>query len=352
MQCFECRDFDRRWDEFVLANSQGTFFHLLKWRDLIERNFGYEPFYLYAEQGKEIFGVLPLFLVKSLLFGKSLVALPLAVYGGIVSRTEEAERLLFQAAKDLARKFHVRHLEIRGNPYRNDTGLFMSDDEKVSFEKRDLYVTFIREIDAQEENNLCRIPRKQRRMIRQGQKHGLRSLIDSDRLHYFYHIYAESVRNLGTPVYSYGYFKDLKETFGDQCQILLVEYQGKMIAGVLTFFYKDQILPYYAGALRDYFHLAPNDFMYWELMSYGATKGYRVFDFGRSKKGTGSFDFKRHWGFEPLPLPYLYYRVSGEKIPDTSALNPRLQWAVKLWRSLPLRLTMAVGPRIVRHVIP
>jgi FemAB-related protein (PEP-CTERM system-associated) len=160
------------------------------------------------------------------------------------------------------------------------------------------------------------------------------------------------MRNLGTPVFSYEYFKNLKEAFGENCRILLVTYREKAIAGVLTFLHKDQILPYYGGALKEYFHQAPNDFMYWELMSFGAANGYRIFDFGRSKIDSGSFDFKRHWGFEPRPLPYLYYRVNGKSLPDTSARNPRLQWAVKLWRSLPLRLTMAVGPHIVRHVIP
>jgi len=97
-------------------------------------------------------------------------------------------------------------------------------------------------------------------------------------------------------------------------------------------------------------HLAPNDFMYWELMSYGAANGYRIFDFGRSKKGTGSFDFKRHWGFEPRPLPYWYQSMNGHSVPDTSPMNPKLQWAIRIWRNLPLALTKGLGPHISRHI--
>jgi FemAB-related protein (PEP-CTERM system-associated) len=348
MQCFECRDSDPRWDEFVKANAQGTFFHLLAWRDVLERNFGYKPFYLYAEEAGEIQGVLPLFLVKSVLFGRRLITIPLAVYGGMVWRTEEAMRVLLRKAWELSNKLHVRYLEVRGNPYGNY--LFADADDHVRFTRDDLHVTFIQTIDPKEENNLSRIPRKQRHMIRQGQKNGLRSLMDDERLPECFQVYAESLRNLGTPVYSYHYFKDLKDTFGEQCRPLLVEYQGRIVAGVLTFFYKDQVLPYYGGSLPNYRHLAPNDFMYWELLSFGAANGYRIFDFGRSKKDTGSFNFKRHWGFEPLSLPYFYCQVGTKEISDTSSLTSELQWAIKLWRHLPLKLTMALGPRIAPHL--
>jgi FemAB-related protein (PEP-CTERM system-associated) len=350
MKCRKIEGHDPRWDEFVRSHPQGTFFHLLKWRDVVARNFGHVPFYFYTEERDKITGILPLFSLKSMLFGRSLVSVPLAVYGGVVADSEAAEILLLEAAKDLARKLEAGYVELRGNPYRDATAAVSDQKERLPLKQNDLYVTFIREIDASDESNFSRIPRKQRRMIRQGEKQGLRSIVTADGLNDLYRVYAESVRNLGTPVYPKNYFQDLQETFQDQCRALLVEHQGKCVAGVLTFFYKDQLLPYYSGSLRESLHLAPNDFMYWQLMSYGAANGYRTFDFGRSKKGTGSFDFKRHWGFEPRSLPYVYYQVNGRSIPDTSSLNPKLQWAIKIWRRLPLWLTMALGPRIARHL--
>jgi FemAB-related protein (PEP-CTERM system-associated) len=350
MECRRCESFDSRWDDFILAHPEGTFFHLLKWREIISRCFGHEPFYLYAEDNGSVVGVLPLFLVKSVLFGKSLVTVPLGVYGGVVAVREDAELFLFQAAEELAQKLKVRYIEFRGNPFKNGAGPLLGGGEREGFESNNLYVTFLREIDADQEANFSRIPRKQRRMIRQGQKHGLKSVMDENRLRDFYTVYAESVRNLGTPVYSYRYFQALSDVLQDQCRLLVVEHRGKTIAGVLTFLYKDQILPYYGGSLPGSRAFSPNDFMYWELMSFGAQQGFRVFDFGRSKKESGSFDFKRHWGFEPLALPYHYYRVNGAGVPDTSSRNPRLQWAVKLWRYLPLRLTTLVGPHLVRHI--
>jgi FemAB-related protein (PEP-CTERM system-associated) len=348
MKCLQCEGEDLRWDDFVHSNAQGTFFHVLSWRDIIARNFGYKPFYLYVEENGQIAGILPLFLVKSMFSGKSLSSVPVGVYGGIVSRSEPATKLLLRQARELAHRYEVDHLEIRSNPY----GLNENLDPQLNseFKRNDQHVTFIQEIDPSDETNLARIPRKQRRMIRQAQKSGLRSLMDDCRLWDCFQVYAASLRNLGTPIYSYNFFQDLKKTFGERCHILLVEFQGKVVAGVMSFFYKDQVLPYYAGSLPNCRHLAPNDFMYWELMCYGAANGYKIFDFGRSKKDTGSFAFKRHWGFEPRPLPSFYYQVSGKEISNTASLNSRLQWAIKVWRRLPLKVTIALGPRIAPHL--
>ena len=350
MECSILRDQDPRWDSFVLAYPAGTFFHLSIWRDIIARSFGYEPIYLYAEDGGRIRGVLPLFLVKSWIFGKSLVAMPVGVYGGIVATDDEVSKLLLEKATGLAEEHKVRYMEIRGNPYGHSTMMASTNGGASHWSCKDLYVTFLSEIDSTEEANLARIPRKQRRMVRQGGKHGLTAVFDNSRLREFYDVYAESVRNLGTPVYGFRYFKNLVEALGERCNVLLVEHRGRVVAGVLSFFYKDQVLPDYGGAIKQYFQLAPNDFMYWELMRYAAMRGYKIFDFGRSKEGTGSYDFKRHWGFEPKPLPYWYYTLNGHGIPDTSPLNPKLQWAIRIWRGLPLGVTKSLGPHIVRHI--
>ena len=352
MQTFVFQEHDPRWDEYVLTHPAGTFFHQWKWREIISTSFGYEPFYICAEDKGEIQGILPLFLVRSLIFGRSLVAMPLAVYGGVLATTASAETILLEKAMALGTQHGAKYLELRGNRHLAAGMSTQVAGVHAAAKQKDLYVTFVGEIDPVDDVNLSRIPRKQRRMVRQGEKHGLRFGLDNSRLREFYRIYAASVRNLGTPVFGYPYFEKIVETFGDRCKVFLVDFQGKGVAGVLVFFYKDQVMPYYGGALKEYFHLAPSDFMYWELIRYGAAHGYKIFDFGRSKKGTGSFNFKRHWGFEPRPLPYIYYPIKDRSIPDTSSLNPRLQWAVRIWRNLPLKLTMALGPRIVRHSIP
>ena len=79
-------------------------------------------------------------------------------------------------------------------------------------------------------------------------------------------------------------------------------------------------------------------------------RGYRVFDFGRSKIGTGSFAFKRNWGFEPRPLVYQYRLAAGHKLPDLSPLNPKFGVLIALWKRLPLAVATCLGPLIVRGI--
>ena len=140
------------------------------------------------------------------------------------------------------------------------------------------------------------------------------------------------------------------EFLKDKIRIHLVWHQEKPVAAVLTFFYKNRVMPYYGGALKSYFRFAVTDFMYWELMKYGCEHGFKVFDFGRSKRGTGSFDFKRHWGFEPIPLPYQYSLHKRKEIPNVSPTNSKIKPFIALWKKLPLPIANLVGPYLIRYV--
>ena len=330
---------ENEWDKYVKLAPNGTFFHLTGWKKVLEATFGYKPLYLYACQENVIKGILPLFFIHNVLFGKSLISVPFAVYGGIVGENSQVEELLLDQAKELAGRLKVRHLELRNE---RSNGLPLP--------VKELYVTFQREIHSDMDKNLAAIPRKQRRMIRQASNHGLTFEESSECLNAFYHIYAHSLRNLGTPVFPLRFFQSMQQEFGQHCKIFSVWYEGKMVAGVLTFFYNQTILPYYGGALRPYLSLAVNDFMYWELMRYGAEHGYTVFDFGRSRIGTGSYHFKRHWGFEPKSLPYQYYLPSPGNLPNASPSNPKFKLLISVWKNLPLPITKTLGPRLIRYL--
>ena len=306
---------------------------------MIEATFGFKAIYLYAAQDDAIKGVLPLFFVNNLLFGKSLISVPFGVYGGILGEDRQVEAFLLEEAKDLAKSLHARHLELR-----HDRG------NELALPVKELYVTFQREIFSDLDKNFAAIPRKQRRMVRQASNHGLTVQVGSDHLKEFYHIYAHSLRNLGTPAFPFCFFQAIQQEFGEHCKILSVWYQEKMVAGVLTFFHNQSILPYYGGALREYLSLAVNDFMYWELMRYGTEHGYTLFDFGRSRIGTGSYNFKRHWGFEPKPLPYQYYLPSQGTLPNTNPSNPKFKIFISAWKKLPLPIAKTLGPHLIKYL--
>ena len=139
--------------------------------------------------------------------------------------------------------------------------------------------------------------------------------------------------------------------FGSDCRIFSVHWKGRVVAAVWTLFYKDEVLPYYGGSVREYNRLGVNNFMYWMLMKYGMENGYRIFDFGRSKKGTGSFSFKKRWGFTMTDLHYQYDLVGQQVLPDTSPLNPRFSLAIRVWRRLPLFITNSLGPLVSKHLL-
>ena len=335
---FEEADADR-WDAFVERCPEATFFHRLGWREILSDVFRHRTHYLVAERGGDIVGVLPLAEVKSRLFGHALTSLPFCVYGGPAANDAEAETALINAAVDIARSLDVDHLELRNRVTK------CSD-----WPRQDLYVTFRRQLLPDVGANLLAVPRKQRAMIRKGVRNGLRSEIDAT-VERFFDLYADNVHRHGTPPFSKTYFARLREVFGNSCEVLVVTTpQGRAVSGVLSFYFRDEVLPYYAGDTADARELAANDFKYWELMRRACERGQRVFDYGRSKRGTGSFDFKKNWGFEPEPLSYEFHLFNGATIPQNNPLNPRYRALIGLWRRLPVRVANALGPRVVRNL--
>ncbi len=329
-----------RWDDFVRTCAGGTFFHLSAWRRVIERAFGHRTHYLLSERAGAVTGVLPLTHVRSALFGSSLISNAFAVYGGPIAADEGSLRALESAAARLMDTIGAPVLELRG----------FSEGRADWPQKSDLYATFRKPIDPAVEANLKAVPRKQRAMIRKGIGHGLRSQIDDgvDRLH---GVYAESVRNLGTPVFAKSYFRILLEEFTGCCDIVTITTPGgAAVASVLNFYFRDQVLPFYGGGVAAARSLAANDFMYWEVMRRACERGCRVFDFGRSKLDTGAYAFKRNWGFAPAPLVYQFRVAAGYRVPDLNPLNPKLRLLIAAWKKLPLPLANRLGPSIVRGI--
>jgi FemAB-related protein (PEP-CTERM system-associated) len=327
------------WDAYVHGASDATFFHLSGWKSVLEQAFGHNTHFLYAEQDGAIVGILPLAQVKSALFGNSLSSLPFCVYGGIVANSEDAAAVLRAEACRLAESLKVGALELRNHRPSHS-----------NWPVKELYYTFRKAIEDEDEANLMAIPNRQRAMIRKGIKEGLHSEWDeaTDRL---YRVYAESVRNLGTPVFSARYLRILREVFGDASSVLMITHEGQDVAGVMSFYFRDEVLPYYGGSTAMARTIkGVNHFMYWELMRRTRGQGYKLFDFGRSKVGTGPYSFKKNFGFEPQPLPYEYHLVKSEAVPDINPLNPKYRLMVSAWTKLPLPVANFIGPFLARSL--
>ena len=329
------------WDRFVATHPAATHFHQAAWGKLIERVFGHQPHYLLAEQDGAIAGVLPLVHMRTRLFGASLASLPFCVYGGPLAHDAATAQALAAHATRLQKKLGAPVLELRLREALPAAWL------GESWAVRDsLYVTFRRPIAPGDDANLKAIPRKQRAMVRKGIELGLRSELshDAGRL---YPIYAESVRNLGTPVFPRRWFEALLAAFPGT-EIVTVLDKDRPIAAVLNLYWRGEVLPYYGGGTAAARGRYGNDFLYWEVMRRAAAAGCTSFDFGRSKAGTGAYAFKKNWGFTPAPLPYHYHLAPGAGIPDHNPLNPKYRLMIAAWQRLPLKLANLLGPPIVR----
>lgn len=326
------------WNGYVRRHPEATFFHLVEWERVLVEAFRHRSRYLYAESNGRVVGVLPLIEVRSRLFGHALISTPFCVYGGILADTEDGHGALERAARELGQQLGVDYIEMR-NRTRKHAGWLT----------KDLYVTFRGRIDSDPERNMLAIPRKQRAMVRKGIQRHLEGQVDPgvDRA---YDLYSESLRNLGTPVFSRHYMALLKQTFGEQCEVLTIVHEGMPVASVLSFYFRDEVLPYYGGGIAAARSVAANDFMYWQVMERARERGAVIFDFGRSKRGTGSFDFKTHWGFEAEPLQYEYFLVKAKQIPDLNPKNPKYARLIEAWRRLPVFLTRLIGPPIARYL--
>jgi FemAB-related protein (PEP-CTERM system-associated) len=331
--------YEEAWDRFVETAPEGTFFHRAGWRGVIEGGFRQQAHYLFAEQDGAITGVLPLVHMRSRLFGNRLMSTPFCVYGGPVASEPESAQILTDHAIDLMHRLGANVIEFRTLTARVDGWATRSD----------VYATFRKPLAADPEQNFKAIPRRRRELVRQAQKLGLKSRVDQD-IDRFHRIFAESRRNLGTPMFSRRYLQILLAQFGDCLEILSVVDNGEPISAILSFFFRDEVLPYHGGGIARARRRAAADFMYWELIRQTCTRGPRVFDFSRAKYGSGSFTFKINWGFEPQPLQYQYLVRPGHAIPEDNPMNPKYRLMIESWKRLPLPIANLIGPSILRGI--
>jgi FemAB-related protein (PEP-CTERM system-associated) len=328
------------WDAYVAAHPDATPFHTRAWCEAITRATGHRCHLVTArDAGGALTGLLPLHHIRSPLFGQALVGSGFAVGGGILADDAAAAAVLAQGAADMARSLGVPSVELRGGP--------LPEGWQV---EQDIYAGFARDLAVDDDTELLAIPRKQRAEVRKALDGGLTVTTGRDEQHRrdHYRIYATSVRNLGTPVFPKSLFSCVIDAFGDAADILDVRDDGKVVASVLSLYWRGTVMPYWGGGTTDARRLRANELLYFALMRHARTRGCTRFDFGRSKIGTGPFAYKKNWGFEPKPLVYARWLAPGEKARDTNPNSAKYRLQVDLWKKLPLWAANRIGPLIAR----
>ena len=331
------------WDRYIDQHDDGTFYHLSGWKQLIEKVYGHRCMFIFWLENQEIKGVLPLVEQKSLLFGHSLVSTPICVLGGIIADSQLIAQKLLKHACTLADQLNVDYLELRSP---NDSYIL---DDNMTMPQPQPHVMIGCALSGTAQDILAGIKKKQRAVIRQSMNNQLVVKIESD-IENLYTIYSTSVRNLGTPVFPKQSFIELQKIFGHRCEIFTIFHQDVAVSSVMSFYYKGRVLPHYGGGLSQARDLKSNDFMYYKLMCHAKERGCHYFDFGRSKVGSGSYSYKKHWGMSINPMSYQYYLVKSKQLPSLSASNPKYKFVISLWSKLPLLVSQKIGPLLARHL--
>lgn len=326
------------WDRFVLEHPAGSFFHQVGWKRVIERTFGYAPRYFCAVRGGRICGVAPTFAVSNWIMGRCLLSVPFAVYGGICADDGESEQALLHHLKHLAEAERVEHLELRSRGGELQSG----------FHANSRYATFRMPLHGDVSAILDALPKDIRYSVRKAEKANLRVERGAHQLDTFYRLMAINLRRLGTPVFPRALFQNLLEEFGEQVDLMVVYAGTQPLTGAMSFVFRDTMQPYYVGATPQAKRFSASDFMWWNLIKQAAESGKRCFDFGRSKKNTGAYAFKKKWKPEIESLNYQVYLVRRKSVPNFSPTNPRFELMTRLWSRIPLGITRLIGPHVVR----
>ena len=327
------------WDGFVASRPESSFFHLSGWRQVVKRSFGHDCPYLEGRKDGALAAIMPLTEINSRLFGHFLIGNGFTVGGGPLFADVGALAAMLEEAAQLGRARKVAYIELRdcdaaGPPWQT---------------RSDLYAGFEGPIARDEADNLKQIPRKQRAVVRKALELGFEVAIERQ-TRPFFDLYARTVRDHGTPVPPRRYFENLLAVFGEVCEILTVRQSGKPISSVLSFYFRDRVLPYYTGSVPQARRSGANDMMYWALMRRAAERGCAVFDFGRSKVGTGPYSFKSNWGFQPRPISHQYLLLGRDTLPNLNPTNPRYAKLIAAWQRLPLPIANAISPFISRSL--
>ncbi|MBB3980462.1 FemAB-related protein (PEP-CTERM system-associated) [Sphingobium fontiphilum] len=329
-----------RLDAWVCEHPDSTPFHRPAWIQAVQSGTGQRAIMLVATRPSgEIEGLLPLTFIKSPLFGKALVSSGFAVDGGILATHRKAPALLADAAWTLAEKLGASTVELRGGGAPADWTV-----------KADTYLGFARALAADDEAELKAVPKRHRAEIRKGLEKGLDFEVGRDKrlrdIHY--RLYAMSVHHLGTPVFPRALFEAVLDRFGPDADIGMVSKDGVPLSAVISLYHRGACMPYWHGAGEAARAMRSNEVLYFRMMREARERGCTMFDFGRSKAGTGPAAWKKSWGFEGEPLNYAVRTAPGQATRDVNPLSPQYRRKVELWKKLPLSIANIIGPHIAR----
>jgi len=328
----------REWKPMVVAASDATCCHWPEWHGVLEDVMGARCFWLEAHdtEGKLV-GGLPLARVRSRIFGDYLVSMPFLSYGGPLGEPA-VQSTLVQQAVALAGKLAVDSMELRTrHPVRS--GIPVA-------QRR---ITVILPLPATADALWEGFRSKLRSQVRRPQKEGMETRFGSDQVQPFYEVFARNMRDLGTPALPLRWFERIARDFGASVRFGVVYAGNQPVAAGCGFQAYGEFEITWASSLKQWAQQAPNMLLYWSFMQEAIATGAMAFNFGRCVEGGGTHRFKRQWGGQDVPLPWLRWPAVAQPAPP-GADDARFALATATWKRLPLGITTRLGPWLARKI--
>jgi serine/alanine adding enzyme len=329
------------WDQFVQHSQRASGYHLLEWREIIQKVFGHTTFYLMAiDDGGSVQGILPLVLLKSPMFGCFLTSMAFFNYGGVVSEDGDARHALLEAAVETAKRVGASHIELRHCEALTTDWPVRSRKVSMRLALPQDYQTLVKAFSS-----------KLRSQIKRAQKEGMSVRVGGEELlEDYYRVFARCMRDLGTPVYGKPLFEGIIEAFPKEARLCVVSLNGMPLAGGLLYGFRSTLEIPWAASDKRFSRLAPNMLLYAAVLEFACSEGYKEFDFGRSSVDSGTYRFKQQWGAQPRQLYWYYWVNKGGSIPELNPDNQKFKLAISAWQHLPLPVANLMGPHIVKYL--
>jgi len=341
-------DYSEKWNMYIQRNEQATIFHTLEWKNIIQKVYGFEPIYLLAIKNDEIQGVLCSFLTKGI-FGKKIVSTPFNFYNQPLFDNEEAGKSLIEHAINIGKKENVGYIELKALK-KFDPGLVSQLDLK---ENEHYFISNLKLIQKYEEKYYLRLRKNLRTLKRNAEKENIKikELENENNLKQFYNILVKLYRDKHNMIpQPYRLFYEMYNVFNKNFKLLTAQHNDKVIAGMVLLFFKKRVVYAYGASDQDYVNFSPGTLLIDETIKKSSAEGYEELDFGVTSPYQESLlDYKSNWGAEPSKLPYYYYLIKSDKIPDldyhTSYKNIR-----KYFKYVPLNLVKLLSPIITKKL--
>lgn len=329
------------WNDFVKNHPHGKIYHLVEWGEIIQKTFGHTPFFVFIKNNEMLDGVMPLIKFNSPVFGKFAVSMPFVNYGGILFNQVNEFQDVVNFLSEFQKREKMKFIEIRYDS-RFD----------VELPYKQHKVTFMLDLPSDEDQLWKSFKSKTRSQIRRPLKENMYARTGGiELLDLFYQVFAHNMRDLGTPVYTKKFFKNILTTFPDDA-FLVVVFSKDDIPTASSFLlkFKDTMEIPWASSIRKYNRFSPNMLLYWESLKLAIQQGLTIFDFGRCTPGSGTYRFKKQWGAQEMPLFWYYILPEFQALPEMNPQNSKFNLAIKVWQRLPIFITNAIGPKIIRHI--